>query len=148
LTDEEYELSGQQALKDHVLERARFALRKWGPNIDYDKTLLLLQDRDVVRYETELAFDGAPLHPGEFGYAEPLGEDPEQGFRLCLHPCFENRPQDLPLLILYHIVRINYGDIATDEEAELFGSTLLELEPEAYYQSLCRLADSMPGAPG
>ena len=144
MTGGEHQLDGQQALKDHVLERARFALQKWGPGINYDITLLLLQDREVVRYDTELAFDSAPLEPGEFGHALPLGDHPKDGFRLCIHPWFEARTEDLPQLILYHLVRINYGDIATDEEAELFGATLLEIEPEAYYQNLCRLADSLP----
>ena len=41
---------------------------------------------------------------------------------------------------------INYGDIATHEEAELFGATLLGLDQEHYYATLCKLADSLPAA--
>ena len=144
MESQEDKLDGRKALQDHVLERSRWAREKWGPDINDETMLRLLQDKDVVRYDTELVFDAGPLQPGEFAFAEPKGEHPGDGFRLCVHPWFEKQLEALPLLVAYHIVRINYGDVAGDEEAELFGATLLGLDPEEYYGSVCRLADTLP----
>ena len=62
-----------------------------------------------------------------------------------MHPLFENRPDDLPLLVAYHVPSINYLDVATHVEAELFGAALLGLSVDDYYARLCELADSIPG---
>ncbi len=32
----------------------------------------------------------------------------------------------------YHLVTVNYGDVATHEEAEVFGATLLDLDQDDY----------------
>jgi len=141
------EADGRKALHEHVVETATAARRTYGDDLTGDGRLLeLLEDRQVVRYPTELCFDGGPLRPGEFAHAQPLGERPADGFRLYVHPCFENRKDILPRLVVYHIVRINYGEIASHEDAELFGATLLGLDVEEYYRSLCDLADSLPDA--
>jgi hypothetical protein len=134
------EADGKQALRDHVIDKALSARARHGGAVDYPAVLRLLEDREAVRYPTAVAFDAAPLQPGEFAYAEPLGSHPAAGFRLCIHPHFESREEALPLLIAYHIVRINYGDVATREEAELYGAALLGLEVDDYYARLCRLA--------
>ncbi|RMH13718.1 MAG: hypothetical protein D6695_03240 [Planctomycetota bacterium] len=73
-----------------------------------------------------------------------MGEHPKQGFCLFLHPHFETRPDTWAALIAYHIPSINYGEIVTHEEAEFFGATLLGMDVETYYQTVCALADSMP----
>ena len=132
------------ALCDHVQSKADDARRSYGGRVDYTAILRMLSDRSVVRYPTELRFDAGPLEPGEFAYAHPLGEEPGAGFHLFVHPEFEDRPEILPLLIAYHLVSINYGEIATHEEAELFGATLLGLDAECYYEALCAAADSVP----
>ena len=46
----------------------------------------------------------------------------------------------------YHVVSINYLDVATHEEAELFGAALHGLEIDDYYERVCTLADEL-GAP-
>jgi hypothetical protein len=99
-----------------------------------------------VRFPTALAFDAARLQPGEFAWAAPRGERPAQGFTLFVHPHFEQRPEALPALIAYHVPSINYLDVVTGREAELFGAALLGLEIDDYYQRICALADEL-GAP-
>jgi len=139
---------GRRALRDHIVDRAQRARVKYGLYIDYDVMRRLLEDREFVRYPVTLVFDAAALKPGEFAHAESIGDTPADGFRLVIHPWFETQFENLPLLIAYHIVDINYGEIATAAEAELYGSTLLGLETESYYAALCELADSIPPAPG
>ena len=138
------EQDGRQSLHDHVVEKAAAARRKYGESLDYDAMLRLLADREVVRYPVAIRFDAEPLQPGEFAYAQPLGDRPSDGFCLCFHPCFQDRVDVLPLLMAYHLVRVNYGEIATYEEAELFGATLLGLDVDVYYETLCALVDSIP----
>jgi hypothetical protein len=136
---------GREALRDHVIQKAQAARLKYGLHIDAEVIMKMLDDREVVRYPTGVRFDAGPLQPGEFAYAQPLGARPADGYCLYVHPHFERQPEILPLLIAYHIVDINYGEIATAAEAELFGATLLGLEVDTYYQALCALADSLPG---
>lgn len=139
------EADGKRALRDHLLERAETARAKHGGMIDGAKIVRMLDDREVVRYPTGLRFDAGLLKEGEFGWAMPLGDHPSKGFCVVLHPCFENRPEDWPWLIAYHLPTINYGDIVEAEDCEAFGAALLGEDVERYYERLCALADSLPG---
>jgi len=132
------------ALRDHVEEKALAARRRYGGTVDEGAVRRMLEDRSVVRYPTQLRFDAEPLESGEFAHAEPLGRRAVDGFLLFVHPMLEKEPRLLPLAVAYHIVRINYGEIVTHQEAELFGATLLGLDREEYYQALCALADGIP----
>jgi len=105
----------------------------------------LLADRDVVRFPVEVVFDEAPLHEGEFAWADLAGKTPAEGYRLAIHPFFEGHASAIPLLIAYHIPAINYGPIVSSDDAEAFGAELLGLDVEAYYQRLCNLTDAIPG---
>lgn len=141
------ENEGRIALQDHIVDRARDARLRHGPAIDSASIMRVLNDRRVVRYPTGVRFDAGPLEPGEFAWAMPLGERASDGFCLFVHPHFEHRPETWAMLLAYHIPSISYGDIATSEEAELFGATLLGMEIEAYYQALCALCDELvPGS--
>lgn len=142
------EADGRKALRDHATEKAEFARRKYGGNVDYAAVLSMLDDREIVRYPTRLCFDAGPLEPGEFAYAQPVGSHPRDGFRLCMHPAFEGREELLPLLVAYHVVRINYGEIATHEEAECFGATLMGMAVDDYYAALCAAGDEVTSAGG
>jgi len=137
------EHDGRRALRDHVLERAYRARAKYGPEIDADTILRLLDDREVVRYPVGVRFDAGGLERGEFAHAAPLGDHPKQGFCLFVHPVFEQDRAALPLVIAYHIPPVNYGDIVEPEDCEAFGATLLGMPVEEYYEVLCRLADSI-----
>ena len=99
-----------------------------------------------MRFPVNMRFDAAPLLVGEFATAEPRGNRPADGFTLVIHPHFEGRPDAIALLAAYHIVAINYLDVATHEEAELFGAALHGLEIDDYYQRVCALADELGSA--
>ena len=141
------EADGKIALRDHVVEKALDARRRY-PNLDGEAVIsAFLNDKECVRFATELSFDATCLQDGEFAWAGQKGDGPSDGYRLHVHPRFRNDPI-LPRLIAYHVARINYGDIVTSEEAELYGSALLGLSVEDYYQSLCQAADSLSGCGG
>jgi hypothetical protein len=137
----------REGLRAHLLDRATNARLRYGLYIDADAILRMLRDPEVTRYPTEVAFDAAPLEPGEFACVLPAGGEPADGYRIVIHPEFRARPDIWPLLIAYYIPDINYGEIVTPADAESFGATLLGLEVDAYYQALCELADSL-GADG
>lgn len=132
-----------RALRDHAVERAAAARERYGPVIDWSTFLELLEDPAVTRFPTTVEFDAAPLERGEFAHVEPAGDTPSQGFRLFVHPRLREREDVLPLAAAYHVVRVNYGDVATRVEAELFGATLLGLDVDRYYESLVSLSDEL-----
>jgi hypothetical protein len=142
------EADGRRALRDHVVDRALAARARHGAPIDAAAFRRLLEDRELVRYPTTLEFSAAELRPGEFACALPAGERPADGFRLIVHPRFRGRDDLVPLLAAYHLVTVNYGDIASHEEAELFGAALLGLDVESYYRMLCGFADEAADADG
>jgi hypothetical protein len=142
------EEGGQEALRSHCVERALLARSRYGPSIGPDEMRALVADRSLVRFEARIVFDGGPLRPGELGWAMPQGERPHDGFALVLPPELESRPEDWPLCAAYHLVSINYLDVATSAEAEAFGAALFGMEVDDYYARLCGIADSLPGAPG
>ena len=115
--------------------------------IDGDAIRRVLADPDIVRFPVQLAFGTTELLPGEFAWPKPRGASPAEGYDLVLHPAFRDREDALPFLIAYHVVAINYLDVATHEEAELFGAALLGMDVDAYYSEVCRLADEALGAP-
>ena len=139
---------GLDALRAHVVERALEARAKYGPRLDAAGMHALVADPNVVRFKTRIVFDAAPLRAGEFGWARPVGDHPQAGFELVLHPDLEGRPEDWCLCAAYHLVTINYLDVATSVEAEAFGASLLGMERDAYYERLCAIADSLPNALG
>jgi hypothetical protein len=139
------EADGYEALRAHVVDRALAARRRHGPRIDAQTILRVLADPEVVRFPTELVFSSSALLPGEFACPLPKGEHPRDGFTLAVHEVFANRPDALPYLVAYHIPSINYLDVVTNREAELFGAALLGLEVDEYYRRLCALADQLPG---
>ena len=141
LTEED----GYEALKGHAVDKALLARSRYGPIFDEPSMSKLLADPEVVRFPTVLKFDADSLMPGEFAWARALGESPSDGFALIVHPHFEGHWDVLPMLIAYHIVSINYLDVATQDEAEIFGAALFGLEVIDYYNQLCALADSIPG---
>jgi hypothetical protein len=137
---------GVRSLREHVVAKAREARARLGlpdgATPTFEAIRGLLEERTVVRYPLGVRFDAAPLRPGEFACLEPLGSHPSEGFCLHVHPIFENVEELLPLLVAYYLPSVNYGDVATHVEAELYGSTLCAVEREEYYRLLCSAADS------
>jgi hypothetical protein len=96
-------------------------------------------------------FDAASLLPGEFAHAEQLGARPEEGFLIHVHPLYAAQPDEVPWLVLYHLVTVNYGQFASADDAETFGAAALGLLRDEYYERLCARADRLgagidPGA--
>lgn len=132
----------QQSLRDHVVLKAIEARFARGGLIDRPEMLRLLEDRSVVRYPLGVRFDAEPLRPGEFACLQALGPNPRDGFALFIHPMFEGMDDLVPLLIAYFIPSVNYGEVVSHTEAELFGASLLGLDVQEYYRILCSAADS------
>ncbi|MFG0257245.1 MAG: hypothetical protein ACF8GE_05020 [Phycisphaerales bacterium JB043] len=138
------EQDGRASLREHVETKAHEARLSHGLYIDAEEIVRMLNDASVVRYPVGLRFDSSPLEPGEFAWAMPLGDHPSEGFCLFVHEWFESQPEAWALLIAYHIPSINYGEIVSHDEAELYGATLLGMSTEEYYRALCELTDSIP----
>jgi len=137
----------QQSLRDHVVTKAMDARQRRGGLIDRAVMMQLLEDRTIVRYPLGIRFDSEPLQPGEFACLESLGEHPSDGFCVFIHPMFASVDELIPLLIAYYIPSVNYGEVATHTEAELFGAALLGIEVEEYYKILCSVADTVAELP-
>ncbi|HEY9012157.1 MAG TPA: hypothetical protein VIN06_14175 [Devosia sp.] len=135
----------KESLTTHVRTKGAEIFVKYGPQIGEPELTALLRDRSAVRYPCTIAFDAAPLRPGEFAYPVPNGEKPEDGFRLCVHPHYRTQPALVPYLVLYQLVAVNYGEFASPEDAEEFGAAALGVDRERYYQVLCHLADQLKG---
>ena len=133
----------KQSLNAHVAAKGAEIFEKYGPAIGWKQLLQILEERTAVRYPCEVAFDAALLQPGELAYPAPKGTYPEEGFKMCVHPCFMTQLEYVPYIVLYQLVLVNYGDFASADDAETFGAAALGLEREKYYQTLCRLADGI-----
>jgi hypothetical protein len=136
----------RQSLNAHVAEKGAAIREKYGPTIGWTELQRLVADRACVRYSCEIAFDSAPLEPGECAHPVPKGARPEDGFRLCVHPFFRTRLEQVPLVVLYQLVLVNYGEFASSDDAETFGASALGLTKDDYYEHLCALADRLAGS--
>jgi len=136
---------GRQSLNAHVAAKGAEIHAKYGPHIGWRELQSILQDRAYVRYPCELVFDSAELRSGEFAHPVATGEQPEDGFKMFVHPVFMTQTDKVPYLVLYQLVLVNYGEFASSEDAETFGANALGLSREEYYQALCGLADGVPG---
>jgi len=143
LTVEDARLS----LTDHLAAKGGEIFRTYGPSIGWDGLLRLLEDRSQVRYPCRLAFDAAQLNPGEFACPIPCGERPEDGFVMHIHPVFQSDLAAIPSLVLYQLVVVNYGAFASAQDAETFGAAALGMDREAYYETLCHLAERLDPVP-
>jgi hypothetical protein len=133
----------KKTLASHVEEKGAQLHKKYGPRIGWKELVRILEDREFVRYPTEIAFDVAQLHEGEFAAAIPKTENPEDGYTIFIHPYFSLQPERVPFLVFYHLIVVNYGDFASSEDAEVFGASALGLFKEEYYSTLCRMADEI-----
>lgn len=135
----------KQSLNAHVAAKGAEIFEKYGPTIGWKQLLQILEDRACVRYPCQVIFDATLLGPGEFAHPAPKGEKPEDGFSLCVHPCFMTQLSDVPYLVLYQLVLVNYGEFASPDDAEAFGASALGLAKDDYYHTLCELADQLGG---
>lgn len=137
--------SAKCSLNGHVAAKGEELRAKYGPRIGWKELQQLLLDRSQVRYPCEIAFTTEGLREGEFAYPHPLGDRPEDGYQIRVHPLFMTELQAVPQLVLYQLVAVNYGGFASGADAETFGAAALGWEREDYYHALCRLADQLGG---
>jgi hypothetical protein len=116
---------------------------KYGPRIGWNQLLQILADRSCARYPCEIVFDAAPLQAGEFAHPVAKGDHPGDGFTMHVHPLFMMQLDQVPLLVLYQLVLVNYGTFAAPDAAETFGAAALGLNQDEYYHALCGLADEL-----
>ncbi|MEI6653209.1 MAG: hypothetical protein WCP45_00435 [Verrucomicrobiota bacterium] len=133
----------KSSLADHVADKGAELHAKYGPHIGWSELQQVLLDRSLVRYPCEIAFTPEGLREGEFAYPHALGEKPEEGFIIRVHPVFMTELELVPYLVFYQLVAVNYGDFASTDDAEAFGAAALGLEPDVYYDTICRLADQL-----
>lgn len=137
----------RQSLTEHVTAKGAEVLLKYGPRLGWNELLRLLEDRALVRYPCRIVFDASPLQGGEFAYPEQDGATPEEGFTLYVHPALAADRDQVPALVLYQLVVVNYGAFASADEAECFGAAALGLTRDEYYAQLCAVADRLSPAP-
>jgi len=139
------------SLNNHVATKGEELFAKYGPTIGMTQLPAILADRTLVRYPCDIVFDSGRLQPGEFAFPEQIGESPEEGFRILVHPVYLTQPVMIPFLVLYQLVVVNYGEFASPDDAETFAAAALGLPRDDYYTILCNLADQLgsetdPGA--
>ena len=135
----------RQSMEAHAAAKGDEMREKYGPTIGWGQLLRILADRTLVRYPCEVSFDAATLEAGECAHAHQNGETPDQGFTIFIHPAFAAQPPHAVQLALYQLVLVNYGPFASASDAEALGSAALGISKDEYYESLCRIADRLPG---
>jgi hypothetical protein len=136
----------RQSLNAHVIAKGTEIREKYGPVIGWDELLRLMEDRACVRYPCDIVFDAGPLEPGECAHPVAKGDRPEDGFAMYVHPLFLAQLAQVPALVLYQLVSVNYGVFASADDAEVFGASVLGLTKDKYYRMLCELADQLGGS--
>jgi len=131
------------AVSQHAIEKATEIRSRYGPDIDYSTVLRILEDRRCTRYPVEIKFVADGIDPGLFAKTELVSEAADTGYVISMHSYFKDRPDALPALILYQTVLVNYGDLATAIDAELFGSGILGVDRDAYYAQIVALTDEL-----
>ncbi len=119
--------------------------QKYGPCIGWDELSRLLDDRSCVSFPCRLEFDATPLLPGEFAHCVSNSADPKDGYTIYVHPRYAAQRSQVPYLVLHQLARVNFGEGATADDAETFGSLAFGLTKEAYYQILCDLSGQISG---
>jgi hypothetical protein len=133
----------RQSLNAHVAGKGAEVFEKYGPQIGWKELQQILKDEACVRYPCEVVFDSAGLQPGELAHPAPKGDQPGAGFTMFVHPLFLTQLAQVPAIVLYQLVLVNYGEFASSDDAETFGARALGLGKEAYYAQLCELADEL-----
>jgi len=133
----------RQSLKAHVAAKGAEIFEKYGPHIGWQELQQILKDENCVRYPCEIVFDASLLGPGEFAHPVAKGEQPKDGFTMYVHPLYMTQLERVSHLVLYQLVRVNYGEFASPDDAETFGASVLSLSKDDYYRALCEMADAL-----
>ncbi|MCP3687644.1 MAG: hypothetical protein GY784_04445 [Gammaproteobacteria bacterium] len=148
----------REAMNLHLRHKAQEIIEKYGPNITFKMLQEILQDPRFVRYPVNIIYDSTRIESGLFITTEVILADPnrqpddddeyikqaDRHYDFIVHEHFKGHPEKLTPLIMYHLPTVNYGDIATYEDAEVFASALLQMQQDDYYQLVCDLVDEIP----
>jgi len=129
----------REGLENHILFVADKVACKVGRINSLQKLEELLAYNEAVRFPASIEFDKGKLHEGEPVRVDRVSPEGEEKYIITLHPCFKGREEDIIALVLYSIVKINYGKIAKEEEAQLFASTVLGIDRDEYGRHYERL---------
>jgi hypothetical protein len=129
------------SLNAHVASKGAEIRAKYGPVIGWREMKLILEDRTCVRYPCEIEFSSEPLQAGEFAHPVAKGASPEDGFTMFVHPLFMTQLAEVPWLVFYQLVAVNYGEFASADDAVTFAAAALGLPEDAYYGRLCEIVD-------
>lgn len=135
----------RESLSAEITAKAAALRQKYGPEIGWEQLQRLLQDPDYAPFPCEIRFDSEPLLPGEFAHPVPKGATREQGFIIYIHPFYAGQLARVSYLVLHQLVLVNYGESASADDAETFGSVALGLSKEDYYRALCELSGQIGG---
>lgn len=134
---------GKLAMVDHAKERGHLLYQKYGPSITDDVLFQILKDEDFIRFPVTIEYSREKVGGGTFAVTEQRSEKADEGYVIYIHDYFQGKEGCLAPLVFYQLVQVNYGDFATYEVAEAFGSEALGMNQEDYYQYLCRMADAI-----
>jgi hypothetical protein len=135
----------RQSLNAHVAAKGAEIHEKYGPDLGWKELQLILSDPECVRYPCEIVFSASGLEPGEMAHPAAKGTKPEEGFAIYVHPLLMTQLAQVPALVIYQLVLVNYGVFASPDDAETYGAAALGLTKEEYYQKLCEAADQFSG---
>ena len=130
---------GEDSLKNRLHDQALEARERHG-KFSPGNLETVLNDRDTVRHPTRLVLEYGEMGMHQFAQPEKDVRNPD-GVMLYLRPALGQRPDLICLAVSYMIPIINYGPIISDEHAIEYGSTLMGMDHDTYYNSICELAD-------
>lgn len=136
---------GKKALVEHATTKALDIVEKYGVLNSLEQLNALLKDSSFIRFPTEIQFIDAVVDGETFGFVDKKSENPSDGYVIYLHKNVKNDEILMVATTMYLLVSVNYGDFASFEEAEVFGSVSMGMDKEEYYQMLCSAVDKIHG---
>ena len=157
LSPEQLAKEMRQSMAIHLQQKAQEIISKFGP-IDYQVLQAVIEDRKYIRYPVTVMFDSSRIEPGLFAITEDKMSDAERqadeddeyvkpvdrSYEMIIHEHFKDQPEKLLPLVLYQLPIVNYGDVVTFEDSEVFGSEMMGMPQDDYYELICALVDSIP----
>ena len=137
--------------KDNQAAKASAQIRKLAQrirqeygNLDEAGLKKLLEDETYFPLPVEWRFDSSVIDDGAYALVLAVPEKRPEGFCIVLHDYFKDKAEDLVPLILYQLVIVLMGDLASHDDAESFGAIVMDMNKENYYRKICDLVDSIP----
>jgi len=135
--------SAHRRFRAELARKADQLRQQYGPAIDWEKLQQLLKDPQFAPCPCEVRFDASQLLPGEFGHTVTPALKGDRDCIIYLHPKYSTQLARVPYLVLYQLALINYGALATADDAETFGALALGISRAAYFQALCELSGQL-----